>query len=84
MNKLKIEAKHRYSCEGLKEDIDLTPENVTIKIFNGDELVAETTLDAMVKKFLIVSTQYMQAVEIINKIKENQEAKSKIILPGNQ
>ena len=79
---LKIEARHILSTEGFKEDIDLTPENVEIKIFDGDKLVAKTTLESLVKKFLSISSEYMEAMAIINKIKESQE--NKIILPGEQ
>ena len=91
MAEVRIEAKERYLSHGVEQSTKLDPANVMIEIFNGEELVAETTLESLVKKFLAISSEYIQAMAIINKIKESQDGsgevdpdKSKIILPGEQ
>jgi len=81
MAKLKIEAKETYLEYGATLSNKLNPANVEIKILNGDELVAETTLESLVTKFLSISTEYMQAMAIIEKIKKQN---SNIVLPGEQ
>ena len=87
MSELRIEA--HESFEGVDITTDVIAENLEISIFNGDELVAKVSLESLVKKFLAISSEYMQAMAIINKIKASQAAstevdpnKSKIILTG--
>jgi len=76
MAKLRIEAEHRYIQDfgGAKsEPIDVI--NCYIKIYDGENLVAETTLEALVKKFLILSAEYAQVMTAIGAVKAQRDSR---------
>ena len=85
MAELKIEVRNDglVNDEQMFDTETIPPENINIKIFNDDQLVAETNLENLVKKFLIVSSQNMQMAAALEVIREAQEKKSNIVLPGD-
>ncbi len=75
MSKLKIEAHESFPDYNTKITTDVNPKNLEIKIFDGDELVAETTLESLVKKFLIMSSEYAQLMAAISAVKADKDSK---------
>ena len=82
MAKLKIEA--YYNVDKLGESTFEIFENdqLMIKIYDGDKLVAETNLESLVMKFLLVSGEHAQAMAVLGMIEENHKNAGKIVLEG--
>ena len=57
-HELKIEAEEHFLEHGALNKTQLEPNNVHIKIYAGDTLVAETNLESLVMKFLVVSAEH--------------------------
>jgi hypothetical protein len=79
MAKLKIEA------HDLGRDTPVNPATLEVKIFDGDELVAETTLESLVMKFLLVSGEHANAMAVLGMIEANHNKGNKIVIakPGD-
>ncbi len=75
MAKLKIEARETYLEHGAQLSNKLVATNVEIKIFDDDKLMAETTLEALVTKFLIMSSEYAQLMAAIGAVKADKDSK---------
>ena len=84
MAELKIEAREKYLDHGAELGTKLDPKNVEVKIFDGENLVAETTLESLVQKFLVISSEHAQAMALLGMIEENHKERSKIIMPGQE
>lgn len=83
MSKLRIEAEERYLDHGVTRNSRLRPEDVSVAIYDGDNLVAETTLDALVKKFLVLSSEYAQLMAAIGAVKAKSESKIVVAREGD-
>ena len=81
-HELKIEAEEHFLEHGALNKTQLEPNNVHIKIYAGDTLVAETNLESLVMKFLIVSGEHAQAMVVLGMIEKNHVADGKIVLQG--
>jgi len=84
-HELIVKAEHVYLDHGIERSDPLGPAAVKVQILDGDNLVAETTLDALVQKFLIVSSQYAQLLEIMGStIQGKTEQDGQIVIPGEK
>ena len=85
MAKLKIEA--YYNVDKLGESTFEIFENdqLMIKIFDGDKLVAETNLESLVMKFLLISGEHANAMALLGMIEASHDDKHKIVIakPGD-
>ena len=75
MSELRIEAKEVYLEYGAKNESSLRPQDVHITIFDGDDVVAETTLDSLVKKFLLVSAEFAQVLSLLGMTKQKEQSR---------
>jgi hypothetical protein len=72
MANLKIEVEHRYLDYGQQLSEKLDADSCFIKVCDGDKVVAEASLESLVKKFLIVSSEYAQAMALLGLLKGKQ------------
>ena len=77
---IKLERNFIDPQHGEKSVQEVNPEDYTIKVFDGNKLVAETSVTNMVQKFLLISAEYARILYAIGAIKPNAE--SKIIING--
>ena len=58
-------------------------EQLVIKLLDGDQVLAETTLRGLVEKFLVISSEYAKLVALFNKTAQGAtEQAGKIVIPG--
>ena len=82
---VKIKAKEKCLHDGVEHYAELDASNVEIEIYDEDKMVAQTTLESLVKKFIIVSAQNMQmaaVLDTINSSTKSDEEAPKIVIPG--
>jgi hypothetical protein len=84
MPELRIEAKERWLEYGVEQTAKLEPKNVVIKILDGEEVVAETDLEALITKFLVVSSEYAQAMALLGMLKEKAAQQGRIVVAGQE
>jgi len=80
MAQLKIECEHSYCEYGATLTEKLESTSVKIRIFDGQELMAETSLESLIQKFLVVSSEYAKAMALLGLLQEKQ--KGKVLVAG--
>jgi hypothetical protein len=84
MGNLRIEAKEIRLEYGVEQSTKLEPKDVIIKIMDDEEVVAETNLETLITKFLVVSSEYAQAMALLGMIKEKAAQQSRIVVAGQE
>lgn len=72
MAELKMEVEHRYLDYGVQLSEKLDASSCYVKVYDGDTLVAEASLESMIKKFLVVSSEYAQAIALLGYLKNKE------------
>ena len=81
MGNLRIEAKERWLEYGVEQTAKLDPQHVIIKIMDDEEVVAETNLETLITKFLVVSSEYAQAMALLGVLKEKAQ-QGRVVVAG--
>lgn len=68
--------------EASEQSAKLDPQNVKIKIMDDDEVVAETNLETLITKFLVVSAEYAKAMTLLGLIQER--TKSRVVVASQE
>lgn len=84
MGNLRIEASEHWVEYGAAQSASLDPKWVKIKIMDDEEVVAETNLETLITKFLVVSAEYAKAMSLLGLIQEQQKAKSRVVIAGQE
>jgi len=58
--------------------------DLRIKVYDGDKLVAESTIESMVKKFLVVSSEYAQAMMLLGVLQQKTQGNRVVVAKEEQ